>query len=156
MKLLCTQAICFVLLNALMSCGYNFVNGNGPSRYATVSVPYVIGDQDGSLTAAIIRELVREGTFHYRDCNGALILRVKQIDQEDDNIGFRYDRKKRGDIDQRYDSYRNAYHLNRGNFACRERLGKLLWVLCSCLRASTTISNFYLAEMGSISFLWGS
>lgn len=86
----------------LSSCGYRCGSGceGLSSRYATISVPYVEGDQDGSLTSAIIKEITRSGAFDYRSCGGALTLLVKQIDVCEDNIGFRYDRKKRGKLTQ--------------------------------------------------------
>lgn len=69
-----------------------------PSRYSTISVPYIEGDVDGSFTAALIRGITISGAFEYRSCGGALILYVKQVDLDEENIGFRYDRKKRGQL----------------------------------------------------------
>lgn len=84
---------------SLGSCGYRFGQGDGlTGRFSTLSVPYVEGDQDGSLTSAIIKEIVRAGVFEYQYSGGGLILKVKQIDLDEDNIGFRYDRKKRGTL----------------------------------------------------------
>lgn len=84
----------------LSACGYRLGQGEGlASRFTSIDVPYVTGDSDGSLTAAIIREVVRSGCFEYRSCEGSgLTLHVKQIDLDEDNIGFRYDRKKRGKL----------------------------------------------------------
>jgi len=95
-KVLYAYTACSLLATMLTGCGYTFMAGSGPYKQATLSVPYVVGDQDGSLTSAIVREVVREGTFRYRSCDGALTLKVTQIDQEEENIGFRYDRKKKG------------------------------------------------------------
>lgn len=67
-------------------------------EYETLSVPYVIGDNEGTLTAALIKEVVRSGAFEYRDQGGRLSLLVKKIDMREDNIGFRYDRRKSGKL----------------------------------------------------------
>ena len=90
-------AFCF-----LVSCsGYQIGQGNALSgRYSTITVPYVVGDQDGYLTAAIVKEIVRSGLFEYQQAGGSLILYVKVIDLLEDNIGFRYDRRKRGTLTQ--------------------------------------------------------
>jgi hypothetical protein len=90
-------SLCLVVL--LSSCGYQVGQGNSglPSRYSTISVPYVKGDIDGTLTSAIIKEIVRSGAFAYQYSGGALILNVRQVEIDEDNIGFRYDRKKRGE-----------------------------------------------------------
>ena len=83
----------------LSSCGYRFDQKEGLSaRYATISVPYVDGDRDGSLTAAVVEEIVRSGSFEYRRDGGALVLEIEQVDLREENIGFRYDRKKRGKL----------------------------------------------------------
>lgn len=90
---------CF-LCGLLNSCqGYHFGEDSGlPAAYSTISIPYVEGDIDGSLTAAIIKAFVRSGTLEYRQCGGALVLKVRIIDYDDLNIGFRYDRKKSGEL----------------------------------------------------------
>ena len=92
--------LALILVTCLLSaCGYRFGQGEGlASRFATISVPYVEGDQEGGLTSALIKEIVRSGVFVYQYCGGGLILHVKQIDLDEDNIGFRYDRKKRGTL----------------------------------------------------------
>lgn len=89
-------ALCLLL----SGCGYQLGQGNSglPSRYSTISVPYVKGDLDGSLTSAIIKEVVCSGAFAYQYCGGALILNVTEIEIDEDNIGFRYDLRKRGSL----------------------------------------------------------
>lgn len=82
----------------LLGCGYQMGLGQEglPSRYSTISVPYVKGDLDGTLTSAIIKEIVRSGSFQYQYSGGALVLNVIKMEIDEDNIGFRYDRKKGG------------------------------------------------------------
>lgn len=77
------------------SCGYR--NG-GLHAPRTITVPYVEGDYNGDLTAAIVRQIVGSGRFSYRNECGALILKVKVLDLRDENIGFRYDRHKDGEL----------------------------------------------------------
>jgi hypothetical protein len=95
--ILLLTACCFALLAG--GCGYRVGNGEGlPACYSSISVPYVDGDMEGYLTAAIVKEIVRSGAFQYRYCGGSLILNVTQLDIDEDNIGFRYDRRKRGTL----------------------------------------------------------
>ncbi len=92
--------VCFFLGFALFfsSCGYHFGRGSISSVYNTISVPYVIGDVDGSLTATLIKEIEQYGGPSYVDGSGQLRLLVKVLDFRDQNIGFRYDRKRRGQL----------------------------------------------------------
>ncbi|MEC7839630.1 MAG: hypothetical protein VX777_06290 [Chlamydiota bacterium] len=69
--------------------------GSIPNCYQTISVPYVVGDEDGSLTAAIVSEIEKNGGLAYSNGAGQLKLTVKIVDLRDQNIGFRYDRDSR-------------------------------------------------------------
>lgn len=85
-------------LGGMTSCQYKFGYGEMSSRYPTLSIPYVDGDRDGDLTAELITKATRSGAFRYVSCGGEYILNVKLLELRDENIGFRYDRKKRGDL----------------------------------------------------------
>ena len=93
---LAVVVIQLLLILLLTSCGYHFGTGSTINSYRTISVPYVEGDWDGTITSAIIKEISEYTSLAYRDCGGALILKVKVLDYDDENIGFRYDRKKDG------------------------------------------------------------
>ena len=82
-----------------VSCGYRFGQGTSLTQGRTISVPYIEGDQDGDLTAALIKECVTSGGLRYARERGDLILKVKILTFRDENIGFRYDRKKSGKLD---------------------------------------------------------
>lgn len=82
----------------LAGCGYTMGQYGALKSYGTISVPYVVGDGDGSLTAAIIHEIATLGCLEYRSSEGALTLAVKVINSNDVNIGFRYDRHKDGKL----------------------------------------------------------
>ena len=84
----------------LMGCGYHFGHSGLSREYSTISVPYVEGDVNGGLTAAIVRQIARNGSFEYRVDDGNLLLIAKIVDFDDENIGFRYDRKKKGHLTQ--------------------------------------------------------
>lgn len=90
-----------LLALALSSCGYRLGTGGITEQYSKISVPYVKDDLDGSLTAAIIQEIGRSSSLEYTSCPEELILEVKIIDFNDENIGFRYDRRKRGGLKKR-------------------------------------------------------
>lgn len=81
-----------------MSCGYQFGQGTLSSRYPTISVPFVIGDQTGEVTSALIHQISTSSTFAYRQSGGSAILQVKILQLRDENIGYRYDRERDGEL----------------------------------------------------------
>jgi len=93
-------AVIFLLL-AVTSCGYRWGEGGTLTSVHTISVPFVDGDWDGQLTSAIIRQLGVRSRYQYRSEGGSAILKVAIIDAWDDNIGFRYDRTKKGKFKSR-------------------------------------------------------
>jgi len=82
----------------LCSCGYQWGQGTLGNEYQTISIPYVKGDQDGTLTASIIKNFSTSSDIQYVNCGGDLLLQIEVIDLYDENIGFRYDRKKEGKL----------------------------------------------------------
>jgi len=96
--LLSVFAFSCLLLYSLTACGYRVGNSGLTSKYSSISVPYVQGDVDGSLTAAITHQIARSGSFTYRADGGELLLIVKIVDLSDENVGFRYNRNKEGDL----------------------------------------------------------
>lgn len=88
-----------IVLLFLSSCSYKAgVGGELQTRYSSISVPYIDGDQSGLLTSLVIKEVVQTGAFDFRYCNASLTLLVTVIDIDEENIGFKYDRKKRGKL----------------------------------------------------------
>lgn len=75
----------------LTGCGYRPGYGAFSEHYSTISVPYVVGDLDGDLTAAIVHEVVASLGFDHSDTDGQLLLIVQLVDVADENIGFRYE-----------------------------------------------------------------
>jgi hypothetical protein len=80
-----------VLLLTLSACGYSPGYGVLSGRYGTVSVPYVVGDVDGDLTASIVHEITASLGLDHRSTDGELLLVVTLVDLDDTNIGFRYE-----------------------------------------------------------------
>lgn len=80
----------------LQSCGYRFGLGEIPAKYHSISIPYVIEDKTGRLTAALIKEVCLSGAFEYKPSQGDITLRVEVVDISKLNVGFRYDRSKKG------------------------------------------------------------
>lgn len=89
-------SIAFLLL--LSACGYRFADDTFATRYSTISVPYVAGDWDGGLTSAIVEQIGRTGCYTYQRDGGALLLKVVLGKFDEKNIGFRYDRNRRGEL----------------------------------------------------------
>lgn len=87
-----------LVLFVLCACGYRFEEESAIPRHTTISVPYVEGDWDGGLTAAIVEQIGRTGCYTYQRDGGTLTLKVELGDFTEDNIGFRYDRDKHGHL----------------------------------------------------------
>lgn len=82
----------------LKSCQYQFGRGELAARYTTIAIPYAEGDKEGGLTAEVIRRMSETGALRYVSSAGDLTLTMKLIELRDENIGFRYDRKKQGEL----------------------------------------------------------
>lgn len=78
-----------------LGCGYQFGEGSLSSQYRTITVPYVDGDNTGELTAALVHEISRSGSFQYCKDSADLTLCVKIIDYIYENVAFRFDRDKK-------------------------------------------------------------
>lgn len=78
----------------LSSCGYRYGESSLSSSYQTISIPFVSGDPDGELTAAIVRQLTGVLSLQYRQDCGQLQLNVAIVNFDDENIGYRYSYKK--------------------------------------------------------------
>ena len=85
-------------LLVLCGCGYKAGYGDLPDCYRTIEIPYVDGDKEGSLTSQIIEKMVSSTTFSYVRSGGDLLLCVKILDYQHDNIGFRYDIDKQDQL----------------------------------------------------------
>lgn len=92
------NVIAISVLLFLAGCGYQMGQEGVALSYRTLSVPSITGDGDGGLTSAIVKEVSRSGCFEYRQNGSAAILQVVLLDLKDNNIGFRYDRHKSGEI----------------------------------------------------------
>ena len=79
------------ILLLMSSCGYRFV-GDGEQK--TVTIPYVIGDVEGQLTNALIRQFSSTTQFAYHPNRGQLVLKVELLEDVNDKIGFRYQRQE--------------------------------------------------------------
>jgi hypothetical protein len=60
----------------------------------TVTVPFVLGDEDGTLTAEIIRTLASSGLVDIVSFGGDYQLRAAVLGGSNESIGFREDRQK--------------------------------------------------------------
>lgn len=68
--------------------------GSEYSSYRSLSIPYVENDKEGWLTNALIDTVSTMGAFHYQNSGGELLLSVKILSLEDENIGYRKDLEK--------------------------------------------------------------
>lgn len=87
----------WILLCCLLTgCQYHFGYGDLPERYNTITIPYVQGDNEGQLTAEVIKSISTSGAFRYVPYGGELTLLIQLVEVDDENIGFRYYRNKQG------------------------------------------------------------
>lgn len=85
-------------LTLFTSCHYRLGYDGLSNQYKTISVPYVESDRDGTLTAEVIKQLATSSAFQYLTHGGDLILKISLIELSDENIGFCYDRNKKGHL----------------------------------------------------------
>jgi hypothetical protein len=82
-----------ILLSAT-SCGWHVANHPQANSSRTITIPYVNGDSDGKLTAELVAQVEKEGSFTYLRDGGELTLKVILLDSKSENIGWRYKDKK--------------------------------------------------------------
>lgn len=80
----------------LSGCGYQLSQSMRDGKQVTLSIPYVVGDADGRLSLEIVRAVSTLPSYRYVPYGGEQILVVALADSREENIGFRYDRKKDG------------------------------------------------------------
>ncbi|CAM0117789.1 LPS assembly lipoprotein LptE [Rhabdochlamydiaceae symbiont of Dictyostelium giganteum] len=83
------QTLLFSLILALTGCHYQTVTVEEP---VTLSIPYIPGDREGGLTEAITFELSQSGLYQYVSSEGDVELQAAFISDEEEIVGFRYDR----------------------------------------------------------------
>lgn len=69
-------------------CGYHW-GDSGRERFLTI--PFVKGDQDGSLTSELIETFIRETQSEIISENGRYCLDISIVEENHDIIGFRID-----------------------------------------------------------------
>jgi hypothetical protein len=82
----------FVPLLLFFGCGYHFEGSERSEGVVSISIPYIKGDGEGQLNAALAKALGASGLFDYVQNGGDWILQAAIIADGDDRIGFRYDR----------------------------------------------------------------
>ncbi len=88
----------FLLAFAIFSsCSYHFVDSNKAGKLS-VSVPYIEGDREGSLTAILIEELQKSPRLSFERHLADYELKIKLLDSREENVGFRYDREQDGSV----------------------------------------------------------
>ncbi len=83
--------ISFILLSG---CSYHWQPTFPYGTRPTITVPFVSGDEDGTLTAQIIDSLSESGLVDVVSFGGDYELRVSIVGEGDDKIGFRVDPQK--------------------------------------------------------------
>src|SRR5262245_21674834 len=89
MKYLC---LCLLSVFFLSSCRYRFEEKETSHETRTITVPYIKGDAEGIFTNELIRQLSESGHFECVRSGGDFILSAVLSSDENDKIGYRYDR----------------------------------------------------------------
>jgi hypothetical protein len=84
-------SLCLLLL--LSACGYRFGDPTDTRSKQTIGIPYIPGDIDGQLNAALIEAVSQTGRYEYRHSDGQLLLQVAIVSDSSERIDFRYDRE---------------------------------------------------------------
>ena len=84
------RTVSFSLILFLVSCGYRWAD---MLEDRTISIPYVVGDEDGRLTSELITAFSHSFATVVRK-GGKYELRVSVLTQQRDTIGFRIDRQQ--------------------------------------------------------------
>lgn len=77
-------------------CGYRFNESPNSDSKQTLSIPYIPGDVEGQLNAALVEAISQTGHYEYRRNDGVLLLQVAIINDNSERIDFRYDREPSG------------------------------------------------------------
>src|SRR5579872_2855334 len=83
----------FFLCLILSSCGYRWHPEYPDGVRPTITVPFVIGDEEGNLTAEIVRALNSSGLADVKNREGDYRLRVTIVGGGTETVGFRRDRQ---------------------------------------------------------------
>ena len=88
--------LCLLLSPLILtfSCGWRLSENLSSQTEQTVSIPYVVGDHEGRLTAELARSFEQGGPFTYVREGGTYTLAVEVLDTKSQNIGFRYNPKR--------------------------------------------------------------
>lgn len=92
------KTVLLLLLFLCSSCGWKMGESVIIQNYQTISVPFVEGDREGFLTQYVIQELAEMSPLSYVNQGGDLNLLIKLCTVDTENVGFRYDRKKDGEL----------------------------------------------------------
>lgn len=87
-----------LVLFLLSSCGYHVGQGELQSRYSTLTIPIVEGDETGFFTQELIYAISSSGSFHYVPSDGQGCLKVTILRYDQKNVGFRWDRNTDNEI----------------------------------------------------------
>lgn len=83
-----------ILLSLPTACGYRWKPDSLAEGRPTLTVPYVVGDEDGFLTAEIIQALSRSGLVQVLSAKGEYRLEVSITGSATQTVGYRIDPQK--------------------------------------------------------------
>lgn len=85
-----------VVVFLFCSCGYRWNPEQSPVK---IVVPYVVGDDDGTLTAQVIRTITATGSAIVLKEKGDYLLKICVANDQNQTVGYRRDKQKvRGKI----------------------------------------------------------
>ncbi|MDN3504740.1 MAG: hypothetical protein P0S95_04100 [Rhabdochlamydiaceae bacterium] len=76
-----------ILVFVTVGCGYHLSSSNEP---ISVSIPFIIGDRNGTLTSAIIEEVSKCNNIEYGGSSAPYTLDLEFVSRNDEQIGYRY------------------------------------------------------------------
>lgn len=88
------RSSCILLLLFFSGCGYHWYPDFPDYRRPTIVVPYIIGDDDGTFTAEVIRTLTASGIAKVQMDPADYLLKICITSDQNQTVGYRYDKQK--------------------------------------------------------------
>lgn len=88
------------LIFLLEGCHYQIERYPSEWQRATLSIPYIEGDEEGALTSEVIKQITASGLFHYINTasESDFLLKIEYLKSRIENVGFRYESNKHGKL----------------------------------------------------------
>jgi hypothetical protein len=78
----------------MTGCGYRWHPDFPDTHRPTIVVPYISGDDDGTLTSEVIRTITSSGIANVCARDGDYLLKISIVNSQNQTVGYRRDKQK--------------------------------------------------------------